>query len=127
MSDIIIIPVVPIGKPRMTQRDKWLRPPRKCVQKYWEYKSEVQRVWEDRPLPTQFLDIDFFLPMPKSWNKQKKADLLGTFHDQKPDLDNLVKAFMDALIPEDKKIASLQTNKFWASQDKGCIVIKNYI
>ncbi len=41
----------------------------------------------------------FHLPMPASWSKKKRAALLDSPHCQKPDLDNLAKAVLDAMLP----------------------------
>ena len=41
----------------------------------------------------------FYLPMPASWSKRKRAALLHSPHCQKPDLDNLAKAVLDGLQP----------------------------
>jgi Holliday junction resolvase RusA-like endonuclease len=65
------------------------------------------------------LDIIFYLPMPKSWSKKKRTEMNGTYHDQKPDIDNLAKAFMDAFGSEDKHVAILHAEKYWA--EKGYI------
>ena len=42
--------VTPIGKPRMTQRDKWLKPPREAVLKYRLHKKAM----EDYSMITNF-------------------------------------------------------------------------
>jgi Holliday junction resolvase RusA-like endonuclease len=62
------------------------------------------------------LDIIFYLPMPKSWSKKKRTEMNGTYHDQKPDVDNLAKAFMDAFGSEDKHVAILHAEKYWAEE-----------
>ena len=41
----------------------------------------------------------FYLPMPASWSKKKRNDMLRRPHCQKPDLDNLAKAVLDGLSP----------------------------
>jgi len=41
----------------------------------------------------------FYLPMPASWSKRKRAAMLHSPHCQKPDLDNLAKAVLDGLQP----------------------------
>lgn len=59
--------------------------------------------------------ITFHLPMPASWPKYKRAELDGQLHRQKPDLDNLLKALMDALYGDDSHIARLSgLEKRWA-------------
>ena len=65
----------------------------------------------------------FMLPMPKSWSKAKRKQMMGQPHKQKPDLDNLMKALGDALYGDDSGIASIELAKCWA--DSGCIQIVN--
>jgi Holliday junction resolvase RusA-like endonuclease len=59
--------------------------------------------------------------MPKTWSKKKQDEMRGTYHDQKPDIDNLLKGFMDAFHAEDKHVAHVEAEKYWA--DKGMIEI----
>ena len=60
--------------------------------------------------------VIFYLPMPKSWSKKKKALMLGQGHQQKPDVDNLLKAVMDATLKEDSHIYDIHSQKFWSDQ-----------
>jgi Holliday junction resolvase RusA-like endonuclease len=54
--------------------------------------------------------------MPHSWSKKKKDLMLGKPHKQRPDIDNLAKAFMDALLPEDSHVFSLTAEKYWSNE-----------
>lgn len=65
--------------------------------------------------------VIFYLPMPKSWSKKKKESMIGKGHQQKPDVDNLLKAVMDAVLKEDCRIYDIHSKKFWA--EKGGIQI----
>ena len=107
------LPVSPVAKPRMTQRDKWKKRP--CVVKYWEYCNELRAALG--PLDLRFLTqgchIFFIIPVPPSWSKKKRALYSGTAHMQRPDLDNLEKAFFDALLPEDSVVWHGQSTKLW--------------
>lgn len=105
------LPVTPVGKPRMTQRDKWKQRP--AVVKYRAYCDELRLLMPGYELGIS-LDLKFYLPMPKSWSTKKRAEMNGTYHDQKPDIDNLAKAFMDAFKSEDKHVAVLKCEKYWA-------------
>jgi len=118
MSDLAIIPV---GKPRMTQRDKWAQRP--SVVKYRRYCDQL-REWlgPDYDLPGD-LQVTFRLPMPKTWGKRKQEAKDGTPHDGKPDIDNLAKGFMDAFKKEDKHVYRLYAEKYWARA--GSITIRN--
>ena len=52
--------------------------------------------------------------MPKSWSKKKKAEYDGKPHQQKPDIDNYLKGYMDALLDEDCKVWRLgDVRKIW--------------
>ena len=65
--------------------------------------------------------IIFHMPMPKSWSDKKRAAMLGQYHQQKPDVDNLGKATFDAIFEDDSHIADIRIVKRWA--DKGAIEI----
>ena len=111
--------IIPVPKPRMTQRDAWLKPPRKGVAKYWAFKEEVQlRKLAVAPEGTQ---ITFIIPMPKSWAAKKKREYCGKPHQQTPDIDNLIKALLDAIHEQDKHIWSITASKIWGYS--GAIII----
>lgn len=108
---IKVLLVKPVSKPRLTQRDKWKeRPP---VMAYRAYCDELRLRLPNYELPVH-LGITFYLPMPPSWSARKRQEKAGTEHDQKPDIDNLLKGFMDAFKSEDKHVAIVYASKFWA-------------
>lgn len=113
----MIIDVVPVAKPRMTQRDRWKQRP--IVLRYRAY-ADALRVAHPDPLP-DVLEITFWLPMPRSWSRAKRERMRGEPHRVKPDLDNLTKGFVDALHPRDQEVWSCCAAKRWA--DRGCVVI----
>jgi len=66
-------------------------------------------------------NLTFYIKMPKSWSKKKKAEYLGTPHRQTPDIDNLYKAFTDTIFYNDKtfndkEIYDMRAKKFWAEK-----------
>jgi len=78
----------------------------------------------EKPVEMSFY---FYMPIPKSWSRKKKALMRGQFHTQKPDLDNLIKAMKDTLtghaFTDDCYVASYRrARKEWA--DKGLIVVE---
>jgi Holliday junction resolvase RusA-like endonuclease len=105
--------LAPLGKPRMTRADAWRKRPR--VLAYWQYADELRSQAGDFK-PENVLIIEFGVPMPASWSKKKREAKLGAPHDQKPDLDNLVKAFCDILVKEDKEIYLTLARKVWSSE-----------
>lgn len=106
------IPGEPMGKPRMTQRDKWKKRP--CVVRY--------RAWADKAresapanLPTDPLVVSWtaYFSMPASWSAKKRNFMRGTFHRQKCDRDNVDKGILDALFKSDCGIAGGTLVKRW--------------
>lgn len=100
----VTFPVTPVAKPRMTQRDQWAKRP--AVVRYRAY-CDALRGYAGREgfeLPDAGAHITFVIPMPPSWSKRKRAAMDGAPHQQKPDVDNLLKGLFDALRPDDAAI-----------------------
>ncbi len=110
--------IIPVPKPRMTQRDKWKNRP--CVLRYFKFKDEIKA--HKVTLPKCNYHVFFILPMPKSWSEKKKFDMYGKPHQQKPDKDNLEKALLDAIFKDDSQIWDGRVTKLWGIE--GCIIIK---
>lgn len=110
--------IEPVPKPRMTQRDRWqLRPP------VMRYRKFCDRAREHKIcVPESGAHITYVLPMPKSWNQKKRAQMAGKPHQQKPDIDNLTKALLDALFDDDAHIWDVRTTKIWG--ETGMIIIE---
>lgn len=117
MKGWIYYPVTPLGKPRMTRKDKFAKRP--IVQKYWAYKAEIRL--RKVMLPEAGAHVIFILPMPKSWTKARRAEMLGQPHQQTPDKDNLEKGLLDALFDEDCSIWDSRVSKVWGRS--GAILI----
>lgn len=118
---IIVFDITPIGKPRMVRSDKWSE--RECVTDYWAYKDKlVLLARAKRYKVTPKLNINFILSMPKSWSEKKRRLLNGKPHTQKPDIDNLEKAFLDCLCKNDSFVWSVNKTKRWG--ETGKIIIK---
>lgn len=117
---MIELKITPISKPRMTRADTWRKRP--CILKYWAFKDELVELAEkaDLKLGNDY-KVEFFISMPEGWSKSKKAEMLGKPHQQKPDLDNLVKALNDCLIPRDQTVYHIDASKIW--WDEGKIII----
>lgn len=115
----ILIPGKPIGKPRMTQRDKWAK--RDCVVAYRNWADHARLMAHavgGVPDVARITDVSWvarFEP-PKSTSKKRRAELIGTLHRVKPDRDNIDKAILDALFKEDQGIASGTIKKVWAEE-----------
>jgi Holliday junction resolvase RusA-like endonuclease len=106
----MIYDIQPVPKPRMTQRDKWAKRP--AVLRYRAFCDQVRA--QGVELPDAGAHITFMLPMPGSWSRKKRQLMLGAPHKQKPDVDNLAKALLDACRDEDQGVWDLRTTKRWA-------------
>ena len=112
------IDIVPVPKPRMTRSDKWKK--RDCVVRYRAFCDELRLKLKELP---EDLDIVFYLPMPNTWSIKKKKEMAGQPHKQKPDIDNLLKAILDAMLDDDSGIWKVKAEKRWARS--GQIVFKS--
>ncbi len=115
-----LIPVTPQTAPRMVRSDKWAkRPP---VMRYFAYRDELQLFTRDAIIaPDGVLDIIFVVPFPDSYSEKKKVSLYLKPHTLKPDRDNMLKGFQDAIFRDDTHIWDGRTIKLWGYY--GCIII----
>lgn len=104
--------VVPRTKPRMTTSDKWKKRP--CVLSYREYKDLLREELKNFP-EFKLLDafeITFIMPIKNKKNKD------GMPHKQRPDIDNLLKGFLDAILEEDSYIWDVRAIKLFGDNPK---------
>ncbi len=104
----------PMGKPRMTQRDKWQKRP--VVLRYRQYCDDLRAACGKVPDYVYGLRVRAYLAMPSSWSKKKQAEHCGQLHQQKPDWDNIGKAVSDALFADDSVVADGRVLKFWCNE-----------
>lgn len=97
----------------MTRSDVWKQRP--VVERYHAYCDELRLRLTGWELPED-LDIVFCLPMPQSWSQKKKSEMVGKPHQQKPDIDNLLKGFMDAMATEDSYVWKVTAEKRWRTE-----------
>lgn len=106
----MIVAILPVPKPRMTQRDKWAKRP--AVLRYRAFCDAVRAAGVQ--IPESGAHITFHLPMPASWSLAKRWEMVGKPHQQKPDVDNLGKALLDACLDDDSGVWDVRTTKRWA-------------
>jgi Holliday junction resolvase RusA-like endonuclease len=109
---MILLRVPPMPKPRMTRADRWRKRP--VILRYWEWCEAVRREWGDRKFSEHDARVVFFVPMPKSWSAKKREAMAGKPHQQTPDVDNYLKALLDAIHANDCRIWRIAIEKRWA-------------
>jgi Holliday junction resolvase RusA-like endonuclease len=110
----IICPIRVMGKPRMTQRDKWANRP--AVVRYHNFKTRLRSYFDGHMVnldDVRQLSWVAYIAMPDSWSAKQKKEMSGKPHLQKPDRDNIDKAVLDALFGDDSKIWRGSTEKRW--------------
>lgn len=108
----------PLGKPRMTQRDKWAK--RECVLAYRSWADAIRSAAGKLPPASHVTRLDWiavFVP-PRSWSATRRAMMIGRQHRSRPDRDNIDKAVLDALFACDSAIAFGTISKVWGEQDR---------
>jgi Holliday junction resolvase RusA-like endonuclease len=104
--------VVPMGKPRMTQRDRWAK--RKCVIKYRIWADAIRMCMNGISLEdVSCVSWKAYFPFPDSYTSKKRESLCGAPHRVKPDRDNIDKAILDALFDQDAGVAMGNLVKVW--------------
>jgi Holliday junction resolvase RusA-like endonuclease len=130
-----ILNITPQTNVRATQGDKiFFRIPREKLrpaglsrllrlEKYNDYKSSLSALVKQQrfTIPEQNVHMIFYIPVPKTWKEYKKNEMHMKLHQQKPDIDNLVKAVFDSIFTEDKYIADFRATKRWVNQPDGYI------
>jgi len=112
-----IFKISPIAKPRQTAADRWRKRP--AVLRYRAFADEMRVQAEGWELPDAF-HVRFIVPMPSSWSKRKRLQMVSTPHRQRPDLDNFIKSF-DCLREDDSSIWKISAEKVWG--EEGAIII----
>ena len=110
--DFIELDLTPVPAPRQVRSDTWK--PRKSVQKYRAFRDEIRFRMKRNQIPkdVKCVEMVFVMPMAQSWSKKKKTETEGGPHRQKPDIDNLVKAFLDSVcLDDDAFIPAIKGNK----------------
>lgn len=138
MERKIILEITPQTWVRATQNDRiFFRIPRDKLkpaglarllrlEKYNQYKVSLLALAKQIRfvLPEQGAAITFCIPVSKSWKKYKKSAMHMQLHQEKPDLSNLLKAFEDGLMTEDKGIANYHgLTKIWVNEPVGRIEV----
>lgn len=113
----MIFNITPVPKPRMTNSDRWKKRP--CVLRYRAFADECK--YKIINLAPRF-HVTFIIPFPKSWSNKEKIKWDGKQHLHRGDIDNYLKALLDAICDEDSYIWDIRVTKIWGY--KGAIKIE---
>lgn len=109
--------ITPVPEPRQSRSDAW--DPSSSVLRYRAFRDELFILSKQQHFQLgTAIGLAFYLPMPASWNMKKRQQMSGTRHQTKPDTDNLIKAFVDALLDSDGDIWFMAGAKFWSDRPR---------
>ena len=97
----MIYDITPCPKPRQTRADRWKKRP--CVLRYRAFADQVRA--SGMTIPDHGAHVTFHIA--------KVIEMCGTPHQQRPDVDNLGKALLDALFKNDSHIWDIRFTKLW--------------
>lgn len=110
--------IVPMGYVRQTRSDRWRKRP--VVLRYHAYRDQLQLLAKGQgfEVPAAGLCLIFILPIPAGLSKKEHIKRSGQPHTQRPDVDNLIKAFFDALCEDDAYVWDVRGIKLWGPSAK---------
>ena len=100
-------PITPIGKPRITHSTKFSD----TAKRYYRWRDQARLL--NIEVPNEGALLVFVVPMPRSWSEKKKRRMQWTLHESPPDLDNMIKALLDAAFADDRRVALFLGAKVW--------------
>lgn len=121
------VPGDPMGKPRMTQQDRWKKRP--VVLRYRQYCDLIRACAGKIPDDPFAIVVYAHIAMADSWSRRKKDAERGKLCRLRPDYDNIAKAVGDALFDEDSLLGGGTCWKFWCdagSQRTDVMILSGY-
>lgn len=123
-------PPIPLKRPRFSPIKVFDSQAKIKEEIFWEIKSQLD--YTRSPYIALFeglvkAEFEFHMPIPKSLSKKKQAKLLGKYHTKRPDIDNLIKFYLDVcnalLYKDDSQVYTLSATKKYSLQPKTIIKI----
>lgn len=132
MTEIVTF-IIP-GKPYAQKRPRFSRasgrafdPKENCTFASAVQAIALQHFREPLTGPVRVEIVAAFEPA-ASWSKAKRSAAMGTYHTQKPDADNLMKAVLDALNrlawSDDSQVAEIRIVKRWAPVAQTAVTVE---
>jgi len=123
----IILETKPTAQPR-ARVTRWGTYDAAKDRKNWAKLQAVEQIMEKLDCPLE-INIIYFLPIPKSSSKKKRAAMLNgdIKHVKRPDIDNYIKFSLDVLndlaYVDDSQIYSLKAQKIYAEKPRTEIIL----
>lgn len=119
---MIVFPIAPMvaSRARVTRYATYF------PKRYTAFRKEFAELLEQyKATPTDaliYVKLDFYVQLPKTMSKKKKAEKEGKHCDNNADLDNYVKATLDSLegkyYNNDKQIVMIRARKYWSNDGR---------
>lgn len=102
------------------------------TKKYNDFKKEIKKQIKEQGVEEKFanacsLKIEVFYPIPKSFKKSVREQMIYSPKISTPDVDNLAKSILDGLagvlFEDDKLITNLQVNKLYGELEQKEIIV----
>ena len=74
----------------------------------------VRKTFPVAPDPDARIEVHFEIPMPRSWSKKKRSEMRWRPHQQRPDVDNFLKALMECWGEDDSRYWDIRATKVWS-------------
>jgi Holliday junction resolvase RusA-like endonuclease len=108
----------PASRPRVTRWSTYY------PKRYTKFKKDMQALTSEMEttLSKNLLSVhvDFYIKMPKSWSKKKTEKLANTYCSNNSDIDNYIKAILDALngvlFIDDRQVVEIFARKIYSKQ-----------
>ena len=108
----------PASRPRVTRWSTYY------PKRYTKFKKDMQALTSEMEttLSENLLSVhvDFYIKMPKSWSKKKTEKLANTYCSNNSDIDNYIKAILDALngvlFIDDRQVVEIFARKIYSKQ-----------
>lgn len=111
-------PIRPMGAVRMTHYSKNTD---ERALAYHQWKGQMRMLAQGWKFPASGAKVTFEFEMPASWSKAKKDRMCRAPHQSTPDLDNCLKALIDALCDArdggDSYVWNVYAEKYWAREN----------
>ncbi len=116
-----VYPITPMGKPRITRSTKFSG----NAKRYYAWRDQARLL--NILVPPAGALVVFVVPMPESWSGAKRARMNKKKHEQAPDVDNMIKALLDAAYSDDRQVSSILAAKVWGLEGEIRVVQHAFI